>query len=42
MERQPLTGQELVVDRLAQEAVAELHDFVVASEQEVAIDCLPE
>ena len=42
MQRQPLTGQKLVVHRLLQEAVAELHDLVVAGQQQLAIDCLPQ
>ena len=42
MQRQPLTGQKLVVHRLLQEAVAELHDLVIAGKQQLAIDCLPQ
>ena len=42
MELQPLARQQLVVHRLANEAVAELHDLIGAGQQQVAVDCFPQ
>ena len=42
VQRQPLAGQKLVVDCLPQEVVAELHDLVVARQQQLTVDCLPQ
>ncbi len=42
MQRQSFAGQKLVIDRFLQEAVAELHDLVVARLQQMTVDRLPQ
>jgi hypothetical protein len=42
VQRKPLTGQELVVDGLPDQAVTEPHDAIIAGHQEVPVDGLPE
>ena len=42
MQRQPLAWQQLLVGGFPEEAVAELHDLVVARQQQVAVDRLPQ